>query len=133
MCLPLTTRAINITSNIPFHYEEVDDELVLYQLQKILALAYNLEINEKEIFFRYKGNDYHLYGNNKHLVLSPGSQIFFEEIDDYYFKAVDGVLKVVISRKDKEVEIVLSKEESFYITDFSQSDVAYEHDDNINY
>ena len=116
--LPLCSETFNLVSNINFDYNEVNDELALVDLRRIMLLAYDLDVRYDEINFIYQDKDYSLAMNNNNLVLSPGYQLFIADVDELYFEIRNNCVYVIYQRKNKNYEKVISSAAGFYLDEF---------------
>lgn len=123
--LPLCVSSFRMVSNIEFNYDEVNDELALNDLRRILLLAYDLDIKGYELDFVYQGKDYCLSLNNNRLVLSPGYQMFLNDVDVLSFKERHGCVFVRYERKNKSYERAICSAQRFYLDEFSNCDDEY--------
>ena len=121
--LPICIQAFIYTSNISFDYNEVNDELALFQLREQLLIAYDMKVNTDEMNFVYKNKDYKLSLVNEKLILQPGTQIYLNDVDDLFFENRNGCIYVCYTRKNKQYERIICKQEGIYIDDFSSCDV----------
>lgn len=121
--LPICIQAFIYTSNISFDYNEVNDELALFQLREQLLIAYDMKVNTDEMNFVYKNKDYKLSLVNDKLILQPGTQIYLNDVDDLFFENRNGYIYVCYTRKKKQYERIICKQEGIYIDDFSSCDV----------
>lgn len=127
--LPVCIQAFEFTSNIPFAYNEINDEICLSQLREQLLIAYDMRIYNNELVFTYKNKGFRLCLVNNKLILQPGTQIYLNDIDNLFFETKNGCIYVCYRRKNKNYERVICKEEGIFIDDFSACDV---HDDECN-
>lgn len=128
--LPLCSETFNLVSSIDFDYNEVNDELALVDLRRIMLLAYNLDVGYDEIRFVYQDKDYCLALNNNNLVLSPGYQLYIADVDELYFEIRNNCIYVIYQRKNKNYEKVISCATGFYLDEFS--DCHDDSDDDID-
>ena len=121
--LPICLEAFVFTSNIPFDYTEINDELAMSQLREQMLIAYDVSVSSGEIDFVYKNKDFRLSLVNNKLLLQPGTQIYLDNIDYLYFEEKNGCIYTVYGRDNKEYERIIGKQERLYIDDFSDCDV----------
>lgn len=121
--LPICVEAFIYTSNIPFDYEQINDEIALNQLRQNLLIAYDMDVDSNKVSFTYKNKDFHLSLVNGNLLLQPGTQIYLSDIDDLYFEVKNGCVYVCYERNNKQYERIICKQERIYIDDFSACDV----------
>ena len=87
----------SLTSMAEFD-EQLQDELALQQLQRILMISYDIEAADRELRFTYQGQDRRLLQVNDHVIIQPGTLIIFADTDDAFFKEEDGMFRIVYSR-----------------------------------
>lgn len=101
--LPILCSALTIFSHSTLYEEIVQDQIKLRQLQRIFLLSYDIELENNQLHFFYNKQYMTLKLVNKHLVLSPGTQIFLEDIDEIKFELNDEI-ELYFKRKDIEHE-----------------------------
>ena len=121
--LPICIQAFIYVSNIDFDYNEINDEISLFQLREQLLITYDMDVYDDELDFIYKDKDYKLSLVNGKLILQPGTQIYLNDIDDLCFSIKNDCVFINYSRGNKKYERILCKQERFYIDDFSDCDV----------
>ena len=126
--LPICISAFRYTSDITFEYNEISDELAIYQLRQQLLIAYDMQCNKDELSFIYKNKQYRLSLVNNKLILQPGTQIYLNDIDYLYFDYRGETIYVVYERDNKKYERAICKKEGIYIDDFSNCDVFIDDD-----
>lgn len=117
--LPLCASSFTMISNINFTYDEINNELALVDLRRILLLSYNLMMNNNQLNFIYKNKDYSLSLVNNRLVLSPGYQMFLNNVDDLSFFSKDNCIYIDYEIDGKHYERVIGSKEGIYIDEFS--------------
>lgn len=121
--LPICIESFNYVSNIPFEYNEINDELGLCQLREQLLIAYDMRVSPNEINFIYKNKNFRLSLVNGKLLMQPGSQMYLNDVDDLYFDTRNNCVYACYKKKNKYYERIICKEEGLYINDFSNCDV----------
>ena len=107
--LPLTVQLIQVTSNVNHHQTEIQDMISSYQLRRILLLSYDIEGSNEALTFEYNNEQFVLNVVNNKLLLQPGTQIYYPDIDDGYFVKEGNVWCFVYHRGQEEYEIPLTK------------------------
>ena len=120
--LPIIVSIFQLISNTRIDYDIVNDEISLLQLRKIMLISYDIENYGDELHFVYHNDDYKLSLLNNRLILSPGYQVFLNDVDYVYFNEEDGALSLNYGRENKEKETYIYKEKGICISDFSDSD-----------
>lgn len=117
--LPLSTMAFKFVSDIPFEYNEINDELALLQLREYLLISYDIKNNYSNVTFTYKGSDFSLNYVNRRLLMQPGTQIILNDIDDVYFIERSNCVYVVYQRENKTFERAIVFKNGIYLDEFS--------------
>lgn len=120
--LPLAVSIIKLTSSMKFDYDSVNDEISLLQLRKIMLISYDIDNYRDKLHFIYHGEDYELSLINGRLVLSPGYQVFLNNVDYVYFDQNNGALDLTYGRNGNEKKTFIYKEKGICIDDFSSLD-----------
>ncbi len=95
------TIVMNLSADTQFS----QDLLSLQQFRLILACAEDLDIKEDEITYRYDDNNWEVYVVNRHLIVTPGTQIVLEDIDFCEF-VNEGNNYYVVYGRNKEIRKV---------------------------
>ena len=66
--------------------ELAQDLMAAQQLRILLALAEEVNITDDEITYRLDDQEFELYLVNRRFIITPGTQILFEDIDDIAFE-----------------------------------------------
>ena len=120
--LPIIVSIVTIISSYKIDYDFVNDEISLFQLRRIMLIAYDIENNHDELDFIYHNKDYSLSLVNNRLILQPGYQVFLNNIDYVSFDQNNGLLNLTYGRKGNEKTTCIYKEKGIYIDDFSNTD-----------
>ena len=121
--LPILLLAFRYTSNLPFSYTEICDELALMQLRESLLISYDLSFDEKTLSFILHNRQFRLSQVGDRLIMQPGTQIFLADVDELHFTKRNGVIYVCSERGEKNFERAISSAEGFYLDRFSDCDV----------
>lgn len=78
--------------------EEVQDEVGLSQLRRILLISYDLECSSGSLQFEYQGRDCILQQVNDHLIIQPGTQIILADIDSCRFEQMGNTVLLYYER-----------------------------------
>lgn len=120
--LPLAVSIFEIVGDSHLDYDIVNDEISLLQLRKIMLISYDIENRGDELCFVYHNDDYKLSLQNGRLILSPGYQVFLNNVDYVSFIEDDGVLELEYGRGNEEKKTYIYKEKGICISDFSFAD-----------
>ena len=127
--LPICIEAFIYTSKISFDYNQVNDEIALYQLREQLLMSYDMKVNNDELNFIYKNRNYKLSLINNKMILQPGTQIYLNDIDSLCFEEKNGCIYVNYNRGNDEYDRIICKQEGLYIDNFSDCDVLIDDTD----
>ena len=120
--LPLLLGVYEKLMILPYKYHDISAQLSIQQLRRLLLLAYDIEVRDESVEFLYREKTFSLKHHNNHLVLSPGTRVVYEDIDDACFFIEDGMIVMKIYKNNDEEEISLAKADSFSINTFLGSD-----------
>lgn len=87
--------------------EEVQDTIAEAQIRHILMIATDKKLSNGTLNFTYQEKEMKLSFVNDHLILQPGTQIFFSNTDEGTLKTDGHLLYAVYSRGDWEYEKVI--------------------------
>ena len=119
MVLPLSALSFRYAGGMTYDYNEINDEIAIYQLREILLIAYDMDVSSDRLSFLYQNDDFRLSLVNRKLILQPGTQIYLNDIDSLYFYEKNGCICIHYERKNKTYDKVLASAERFYIDSFS--------------
>ncbi|MGN1405321.1 MAG: hypothetical protein ACI4WM_03560 [Erysipelotrichaceae bacterium] len=122
--MPIAVSSIELLSKIEERYDLINDELCLYRLRRILLIAYDVEIDDCVMSFVYKDSERQLSLVNGRLVMTPGYQMFLNDVDSLYFRENDGCIELVYEKDNKEYKVVLCEAEGICIADFCDNSDA---------
>lgn len=110
MCLPILVNSMNSFQPLLNRNYEIQDLISANQIRKILLTSYDVTLEDNVIYFRHDGKDFKLSFINQYLVLQPGTQIYFPDIENAVFTYNNQILYLLYERNNKEYEISLYKE-----------------------
>lgn len=87
--------------------EEVQDAVAEAQLREVLLTASDKKLNGGILEFTYQKKEMRLSFINDHLIIQPGTQIFFSAIDSGKLKTKGNLIYAVYTRKNKTFEKVI--------------------------
>ena len=124
--IPLAVSVISSVANINISYTEVNDELALLDLRRKLLIAYDVKNNGNSLSFIYDNDDFELSLINNRLVLTPGYQMFLDDIDYIDFVEEGNSIYIRYERKNKEYKTPIIKQKGIYLDEFSDYDDEYD-------
>ena len=118
--MPIAVTSVELLCKIEERYDLVNDELCLYRLRRMLLIAYDTYTDGSTMNFIYKDSERQLSLINGRLLMTPGYQMFLDDIDSLYFMENEGCYE----KDKKEYKAVLCEAEGIRIADFcDNSDV----------
>lgn len=106
--MPLLITCLSCLKNLTAFNETVQDQTAALQLQRILLLASNIETDGNTVSFTYSRKPMELREVNGRMIISPGTQIFFSDIQETHFFTEENLLLTSFQRGAKEYEYVLA-------------------------
>ncbi len=94
--------AIRLVPRFLTFQEDVQDEIALAQVRRILMLSYKVENNGSTLAYTYQEREFRLSMVNGNLIIQPGTQMILPEISEAYFESEGEVIYVVYTREGKE-------------------------------
>lgn len=82
--------------------EEVQDEIALVQMRRILMLSYKVENEGSTLAYTYQEREFRLSLVNGNLIIQPGTQMILTDISQAHFESAGEVIYVVYTRENKE-------------------------------
>ncbi len=120
--LPISSTIFRLLSFINPDYNLVNNEIALMDLRRILLIAYDLQISDYQIDFIYHNDNYRLYYVNDKLILSPGTQIYLNDIKEANFFVKNGCLYLrYVTNDNKEYERNIGTEKGFHLDELSDN------------
>ena len=119
--LPLSVYALTYSSHLKFNYDEINDEIALLQLRRILLIVYDVKNNGYSLEFIYHNNNYTLSLINNRLVLEPGYQMFLDKVDSIEFYEEGNSIYIKYEKNNYEYTTPIIKQNGIYLDDFSDS------------
>ena len=130
--LPIAVNVISYASNLKYEYDLVNDEVSLFQLRRILLVAYDVNNNGYSLDFIYHSNNYSLSLINNRLVLQPGYQMFLDNVDYLEFKEEGNAIYIEYEKNNKEYKTPIIKRNGIYLDDFLDTDDEFSDDNSDN-
>ncbi len=117
--LPILLISMIKLNDLKYYYDDISGNISIMQLRKILLISYDIEVSNDNLHFSYQNKECDLYLTNNHLIMSPGTQVIYENIDDVRFYINNSSIYLEIERDNKYETFCLAKTESFSIDAFS--------------
>lgn len=107
--VPLCMACIAPLRGIMEFRREVQDEISAMQLRRLLLVSDEIEISGAAICFTYQQRHMELSQSGHHVILKPGTQIYFTDTEGCRFECMEGVLEMIYERNGNEYRNVLAK------------------------
>jgi multidrug efflux pump subunit AcrA (membrane-fusion protein) len=85
----------------------VQDEIGAQQLRRMIALSYDIQVSDSEIDLTYRQKAMRLRLSGENVILTPGTQYCFTDVEDCSFHLDGRVIRMVLERENESVEKVL--------------------------
>ena len=108
LCLPVTVTVCGVMAGMTAFDEELQDDIAILQVQRILIGAYDVHTDGQCLYFHTQMKDFRMSKVNDHLIIQPGTQIVLADIADASFREKDHVITMVYERGEKQYEAVLA-------------------------
>lgn len=107
MLIPGVMLSISVLQRTLHKDETVQDMIAEYQLRQILLSSYDIHLENNVLCFENKERDMRLSYKNNHVILQPGTQIFFSDIDNAIFYEDNNTWMIHYEREGKTIEKAL--------------------------
>ena len=104
MLFPVVVKSAEIVSGLNFVDAQLGDELSILQLRRKMIISENIVINGNSISFIIGDTEFTLKYEEHRLYLTPGYQLFLNDIDGLRFKNMDGMIFIEYERNNKRYE-----------------------------
>lgn len=99
MCMvPLSMECILILSRCTQLPDAMQDEISALQLRRLFLTSYDVIADPLEVSFISQSREMTLRQSGDKVILFPGTQIFFTDVDDCTFSIEENILKIGIER-----------------------------------
>ncbi len=110
MMIPIVVMALSVLTDCLQQQSIIQDMIASYQLRRILALSYDPFIEGDTLYFTYRTTQMRLSKVNSHIILQPGTQIMYTNVDACSFLQDESGIWVVYERDDQETKEILTKQ-----------------------
>ncbi len=108
--LPIVLCCISVLSKGLKRNLSIQDMIATNQLRRILALSYDLYIEEHTLHFQYQTKDMHIGLVNENIIIQPGTQIMYTNVDYCEFIEEENVILICYERDGKKYEEAIAKQ-----------------------
>lgn len=91
---PIVLECAEIISDLRYVDDSLNDEIAVLQLRRKMIIADDISLNGNEMKFNIGDNEYNLRYDSGRLYLTPGYQLFLNDIESFGFKIYDGMIFV---------------------------------------
>lgn len=106
--IPIMFNCLLLLKIDDFSYD-LQDEIALIQLRRILSVSYDLQANDNCLSFIYKNEQRMISEVNNNLIMQNGTIIILCDVEDVSFVINDGLLYLYYRRLDKDYEKIVYK------------------------
>ena len=107
--IPIILTCLVVLSKGLVKDESLQDSIATYQLRRILALSYDPYIEDDTLYFQYRKKEMKLSYVNENIIIQPGTQIIYTNVDSCSFVEENDVISIVYQRNGKEYEEAITK------------------------
>ena len=102
LLLPISITTISILKDSLSFNEALQDRIALLQMKRIILLSYDMTCDNGVLNINYQNKEMTFMYKNNHVLLTPGTQIFINDIDEAYFYEDDNSYYIYYKRDNKE-------------------------------
>lgn len=107
MMLPLITTALRILSSFKMYDPSIGDMLSFEKLKRELIIAYDIDLTSNQLSFKIGEDDHVLTYDGSRLYLTPGYQLFLDDVDSLCFIKEDDEIYLEYLKDQKEYKVHL--------------------------
>ena len=107
--LPIIVGSLKISSNYLINDSDIQNELSIMQLREKLIIASDIEIDNNQLNYRIGDDFYELKFNKGRLYLTPGYQLFLDEVESCCFDIENNTLMIKYVKQNKNRVWALAK------------------------
>ncbi len=106
--LPISITCIGLCKEGLAFETDKQDSIALLQLRRILSLSHDFKINSNELTFTYHQDEMTLCHINGNILMKPGTQFYFMNVDEIEFFESNGCIYTTYIRDDHETTNLLT-------------------------
>lgn len=106
--LPISITCIGLCKEGLSFETEKQDSIALLQLRRILSLSDHIKVNTNELTFTYHQDEMTLCKINGNILMKPGTQFYFMNVDEIEFFENDGCIYTTYVREENETTNLLT-------------------------
>lgn len=98
--VPIVYTSLRLLIDHNYFNNDAQDEIALYQLRKAMLFMENVNVEDGILYANYRGEQIELITSNHHLYMTPGTLIYFTDLDEGYFVIENGKVYYEYKRED---------------------------------
>lgn len=110
MLIPIIYTSFRLLTTHQYFNEEAQDEIALNQLRRTTFLMESKEVINGILIGQYSQENVEFITQNNHLYMTPGTLIFFTNLDEGYFIKENGLIYYEYLRKGTIRKRVITNE-----------------------
>lgn len=110
MLIPIIYTSFRLLTTHQYFNEEAQDEIALNQLRRTTFLMESKEVINGILIGQYSQENVEFITKNNHLYMTPGTLIFFTNLDEGYFIKENGLIYYEYLRKGTIRKRVITNE-----------------------
>lgn len=107
MLVPAVLVCLNVLAGSLQFNEEVQDMIAEAQIRHILLISSDKKIENGSLLFDFQNRSMNLSFVNDHLILQPGTQIIFSDIDSGQIESRNNMIYAIYTRNHHTYEKVI--------------------------
>ncbi len=107
--IPIILTCLVVLSKGLVKDESLQDSIATYQLRRILALSYDPYIEDDTLYFQYRKKEMKLSYVNENIIIQPGTQIIYTNVDSCSFVEENDAISIIYQRNGKDYEEAITK------------------------
>lgn len=109
LLIPVSLFAVQTAIGSLDFDENVQDEIAAAQLRRILMMSYDIEVDGACLHMNYLDREMRIIYGNGHVYMTPGTMIFFNDVDNAWFEQEGDVVYVWIERNGTSRKIAAAQ------------------------
>ena len=105
LCMEILSQISILLTQIDADNELAQDSIAASQLRTLLILAEDIVVEDDSLSYRLDDQEFEIYLVNRRLIITPGTQILFENIDDAAFEETEDKIYVSVYRNHSVVRL----------------------------
>lgn len=102
--IPVVMICLHILFGTLHFDQDIQDLIASYQLRRILLISYDKSIEDNVLYFNYQSKQMKLREVNNNLIIQPGTQIMYVNIENASFYESGNVIYLYYERNGNSYE-----------------------------